>query len=336
MGGSPASALAHCEAMKEGDIGADWGRGGGRGGRLAATGHDNRAVATYRPVQTAHLFCDSTQAQAQVVLYCSGRHMDRLAVGLREWRPGRVVLWDNSSPADLAIGEEHRPGVGDWTWLSSDAGNLGFGRAHNRLAATAPAPCKYLLFLNPDAVPEFDCLQRLVAKAEANPRAALIEAAQFPIEHPKGYDPETGETNWCSGACLLVRRAAFDELGGFDPAFFLYCEDVDLSWRAWLAGWQCLYVPDARCLHVTEGEDVGKDRTTEVFHSHLSQLYLRRKHFGEQAMQDYLGAMRERLSPRFVDRVLGQLAPLPEATGYPADNPHIVLTPGEAYGPRRW
>jgi len=270
-----------------------------------------------------------------VVLYGSGRWLWSLAVGLDQLaRPSggvAVAFWDNGPP-----GVDRGSIPAAWEVTSSQEGNLGFGRAHNRLAELAPPACEYFLFLNPDAVPQYDCLVRLVAVAEANPDAALVEAAQFPIEHPKGYDRGTLETNWCSAACLLVRRRAFEELGGFDPAIFLYCEDVDLSWRAWLGGWRCLYVPQARCLHVTEGQDVGKDRSSEVYHSHLSQLYIRSKHFGPAAVDAYLGAMSQALSARFVERVRAGFATLPLPEGPRRQDPHMVLTAGETYGPKRW
>jgi hypothetical protein len=279
----------------------------------------------------------TASVQVQVVLYGPGRWVPRLALGLQRLETSphdlSIAFWDNS-PTQAPRPFNERQAL--WTVSSSREGNLGFGRAHNQLAKAVPADCEYLLLLNPDAVPQYDCLERLLAVAEANPDAGLIEAAQFPIEHPKGYDPSSLQTNWCSAACVLIRRRAFDQLGGFDPQFFLYCEDVDLSWRAWLAGWRCLYVPEARCLHVTEGEDLGKDRSSEVFYSHLSQLYLRSKHFGPEAVEAYLGAMAENLSPRLVERVRAEYAKLSVPSGERRQDPHMVLTAGETYGPRRW
>ena len=53
-----------------------------------------------------------------------------------------------------------------------------------------------------------------------------------------------------SGACFLVRREAWDAVGGFDPSYFMYMEDVDLCWRLGRAGWGVGYEPAARVLHV--------------------------------------------------------------------------------------
>ncbi|MHB1526498.1 MAG: glycosyltransferase family 2 protein [Candidatus Dormibacteria bacterium] len=282
----------------------------------------------------------TARVQVQVVLHHSERWLSQLKAGLGHLVPvegGHVVAcWDNGSGTGAAEVSWSGSLGASSAYVPSPAGNIGFGAAHNALAKLAPAECEYLLLLNPDAVPQFDCLEQLVAAAELDPRAALIEAAQFPIEHPKAYDPATLQTNWCAAACVLVRKQAFLELGGFDEGLFLYCEDVDLSWRAWLAGWHCLYVTGARCLHVTEAQDLAKDRSAETFHSHVGHLYLRRKYFGQEAVAEYQGALREHLAPSAVERILARFAAMPQARVERAQNPHIMLTPGEIYAERRW
>jgi len=57
------------------------------------------------------------------------------------------------------------------------------------------------------------------------------------------------QADWMLGGFLMLRRAMFDELGGFDEGFFLYGEDIDLCYRAWRAGWSCWYVPAAVVEH---------------------------------------------------------------------------------------
>ena len=82
---------------------------------------------------------------------------------------------------------------------------------------------------------------------------AIIEAVQFPEEHPKVYDPLTFETPWASGACLAIPRRVHASIGGFDDGFFMYCEDVDLSWRARAAGHSVRTCPRALFLHSVAG-----------------------------------------------------------------------------------
>jgi len=126
--------------------------------------------------------------------------------------------------------------------------NLGFGRGHN--AAAEGGKGEYILLLNHDTELTKDCLPNLLAAARADDtNVAAWEARQAPYEHPKVYDPVTLETPWVSGACVLIRRSAFEEVGGFDPMFFMYGEDVDLSWRLRDKGYVLRYVPRAVVVH---------------------------------------------------------------------------------------
>ena len=84
----------------------------------------------------------------------------------------------------------------------------------------------------------------------------------------------TLEVPWFSGACTLVRRAAFEEVGGFDRAYFLYCEDVDLSWRLRAAGWRLRYVPRATVWHFSYATP-GEVKPAQLAGSTVGNLYLR-------------------------------------------------------------
>ena len=134
--------------------------------------------------------------------------------------------------------------------------NVGFGRGHNANAALGAAP--WFFVVNPDCVLEPGALALLLDTAQSDrPETAAWEMRQVPYEHPKSYDPVTGETPWTSGAATLFRRAAYEAAGGFDPAIFLYGEDVDLSWRLRARGSRLRYVPRAAVVHrtyATKGE----------------------------------------------------------------------------------
>lgn len=156
----------------------------------------------------------------------------------------RAAFLDNSPTDELRAtlaGRDHR----------AAGANLGFGAAHNKLLAEAfgdPGVQAYLC-LNPDAVLHPRCLAELWAEAAQKPGFGLIEARQFPDEHAKPYDRETHATPWCSGCCLLISRTAHQRIGGFDERFFLYGEDVDLSWRARAAGLHVGVAPRAIVHH---------------------------------------------------------------------------------------
>jgi hypothetical protein len=125
--------------------------------------------------------------------------------------------------------------------------NLGSAGGHNRLFELDGAP--YFLILNPDAMASPFLLGELLAAAQ-DTTVGIAEARQLPLEHPKAYDLRTGDTSWASGAGCLVRSEVFAQLGGYDAeSFFLYCDDVDLSWRVRLAGFRVVLQPSARIFH---------------------------------------------------------------------------------------
>jgi hypothetical protein len=158
-------------------------------------------------------------------------------------------------------------------YLQRSRKNNGFARGMNLLAGQGAA--EFLFLLNPDTEIEPGCVEKLLARADSDSRIAICEARQSPREHPKAFDSVTGETSWCSGAAALIRRKAFEDAGGFDERlYFMYCEDVDLSWKLWIRGGTCVYVRDAVVRHFTQDLTPGKRRTLENYFSFRNSLFL--------------------------------------------------------------
>lgn len=135
--------------------------------------------------------------------------------------------------------------------------NLGSAAGHNRLLEVLD--CDYVLIVNPDTVVAPNCLIEMFAPFAARSDVGLVEAGQLPFEHPKDYDPSTGETSWASTACALVPASVIAQVGGFDSdTFFLYCDDVDWSWRIRLSGRRLILAPRARLFHDKRVDRAGR------------------------------------------------------------------------------
>lgn len=180
-----------------------------------------------------------------IVSYDSARFLPATLEAVREQLEpdDEVIVVDNASrdgTADL---------VAPWARLERMPVNAGFAAGCNRGAALARG--ELLLFLNPDAVPEpgalaamragaarWDVLQGLVVGDDGAVSSAGGEIHYLGIAWAAHGDapPAPREVGFASGACLAIARDRFLALGGFPERFFMYCEDVDLSLRARLAG----------------------------------------------------------------------------------------------------
>ena len=125
--------------------------------------------------------------------------------------------------------------------------NLGSARGHNTLSENADTD--YLLILNPDVVVSPRLFEDLLRPFNRS-KTGMVEAKQLPIEHPKSFDPVSGETGWATTACALTPTALFHQIQGFDAdSFFLYCDDVDYSWRVREAGFKVIFAANAVVFH---------------------------------------------------------------------------------------
>ncbi len=205
-----------------------------------------------------------------VVAYQSKPHLQRCmdALAAQTFQDFELIVWDNAS-TDGAL--DGLSALAQATLHRSEE-NLGFAAGNNRAAELTRAP--YLALLNPDAFPQPDWLERLVAVLDSHEDVAAVGSLQLDDADPQildgagdvyhatgipyrgGYGAarpdhlSAGEVFAPCAAAALYRRAAFDAIGGFDERYFCYCEDVDLGFRMRAAGWRAWFEPQAIVRHV--------------------------------------------------------------------------------------
>lgn len=220
-----------------------------------------------------------------------------------------IIVVDNHSADGSA--EYLRAGFPDIVLIESDE-NLGFGKANN--LALKRATGDYILFLNPDTLLGEDtltcCIRFLQDTANAGacgvsmidgsgrylkeskrgfpgPWTAFCKLSGLTAIFPKsklfaryylGYldDQENHPVEILSGACMMVKKTVLDQTGGFDEQFFMYAEDIDLSYRILQKGFQNYFLASTQILHF-KGESTRKDfRYVKLFYRAMSQFA--RKH----------------------------------------------------------
>jgi N-acetylglucosaminyl-diphospho-decaprenol L-rhamnosyltransferase len=188
-----------------------------------------------------------------------------------------VIVVDNDSPDETShvVAAELPP---NGRLVSQD--NLGFGAGNNRGVAELSAPVDAVLFLNPDAELSPEDFGVLAAYLADHPSVGMVGASVWrdgsplrsagrsagvltewarelpsavtrwlPARPVEPAEAATGPVTYVEGACMLVRRAAFDEVAGFDDGFFLFFEELDLADRLRAGGWETHLVVEARVQH---------------------------------------------------------------------------------------
>lgn len=212
-----------------------------------------------------------------------------------------IVVDNGSRDGSPDLVRERFPGVR----LIQNTENAGFARACNQGIAATTAP--YVLLFNSDARLEPGSLQALLSRVEAQPRCAIVGAlirnadgtfqasfSDFPSlrqellmltglgrllygrwypSHDAGEQRGALPVAWISGAAMLVRRVAIEQVGGFDERYFMYAEEMDLCCRCVRAGWQVWYEPAAVVLHLGGASSRSQPAQREI------QLYSSRVRF---------------------------------------------------------
>jgi len=241
---------------------------------------------------------------AVVVNYESGPALARCVVDLAGSGLDAVVVVDNgSTDGSLAAAVAASPEIA----VVDPGENLGYGAAVNRGAAATSSA--FVLVCNPDLEVPAGAVEALAAVLDADPGLALVgplirtpsgerypSARRFPsMVDAAGHGllgifaPDNRFTrnyqrteldvagdgaldvDWVSGACFLVRREAFEQVGGFDESFFMYLEDVDLCWRLGRAGWRVAYAPTASVVHL-QGRSTDRHPYRMILEHHRSLL----------------------------------------------------------------
>ncbi len=246
-------------------------------------------AVTYSPGPSLQTFLDSLQAATT--------------------HPVDIVLADNGSTDGSVQAASHRDGVR----IVETGDNLGYGRAANLGVHASTA--EFVVVANPDIIWAPGSLDTLIQAARRwstgasfGPLIRTPEGAIYPsaralpslgrgIGHAlcgwwwpsnpwtaayrvESEPPRERTAGWLSGSCLLLRRDAFDAIGGFDPAYFMYFEDLDLGDRLARAGWQNVYVPSAVVCH-TGGHATSRNAALMATEHHRSaRRYVTRRYAG--------------------------------------------------------
>jgi len=222
-------------------------------------------------------------------------------------------------------------GWNDWVSLIVSERNGGYSYGNNiaiSQALKSDHPPANFLLLNPDTIVRPAAFQVLVDFMDNNPKVGIAGSR---LEDPDGTPqrsafrfhtalseldgglrlgivskilskwvvaPEVSdlacETQWVSGASMIVRREVFEQVGLMDEGYFLYFEEVDLCWRSQRAGWSCWYVPESRIVHlvgqstgVTNVQVAAKRRPQYWFDSRR-RYFLKNHDFLYAALADFL------------------------------------------------
>ncbi|MCC6180057.1 MAG: glycosyltransferase family 2 protein [Chloroflexi bacterium] len=292
-----------------------------------ASGTDARATATAIP-----------EISVVVVTFRSGTTLLATlgALRLASRRPTELIVVDNGDdPDSRAIVRRAWPTAR----IIVNVTNRGFAAAVNQGIASSRG--RLVLLLNPDAEVEPSALDALVGCLEREPRAGvaaarLLDADGQPVlsAYPflslatvawrhfqvyrllpnvvlGAYRRRTLAPNavkpvpvdWAQGACLLIQRAVFEAVGGFDERFIFYCEEVDFARRAALAGWQTYYVPTACARHL-EGSSSRQVVPFKLASHYISKLLYFEKHAGPNRVLVLRGLLSLDLALRYLYRLV--------------------------------
>ena len=221
-----------------------------------------------------------------------------------------VILIDNGSSDGSVEYVKEKFGEKEKLKILALNRNMGFAKGNNEGFKIAKG--EYIIFLNNDVRVEENWLKELIKVMErkpdigaAQPKILLddgihIDAAGCFIDYmgrvyqrgvfekDKGQYNSIDEVFYAKGAAIIVRRKALEEVGIFDPDYFLYYEETDLCWRIWLKGYKVAYIPNSIIYH-KGGATVGKKRSPEaIFHARKNHIATLIKNYELRNLIKYL------------------------------------------------
>jgi len=224
--------------------------------------------------------------------------------------PRAVVIVENgpdkpkiSSSPKLSVTVLHQPD------------NPGYGTAVNLGIAALPEDISWALISNPDVTLAPDTISLLLSEKDASPRVGSLGPALLNLDgtvYPSARaipsirmgighallgalwktnpwttkyrgdygSEEPRQAGWLSGACLMLNRLAFDQIGGFDTRYFMFVEDVDLGMRLGESGWSNIYVPGAKATHILGHATKGARSAMAQAHHQSAKRFINKRYPG--------------------------------------------------------
>lgn len=189
--------------------------------------------------------------------------------------------------------------------------NEGFSKANNQAAEISKGD--YLLFLNSDTVINGSSIEKLHDYLKNSPQAGIVgpkivgptgvptrsymrfltinmfwggsklfapfmDIKKNRMHYPHYDFTTTRDVPWLSGACMMIKRSVFQQVGGFDEHYFFYCEDMDLCLQVHRLGYKIVYLPSAEMIHLFSGSSTKEIHKLSAIHKQSLIYYIKKNH----------------------------------------------------------
>jgi len=279
----------------------------GQNGAYRVVDHRELPMTTTLPILTV------------IVINWNGvRFLPRCFQSLREQtlQNFQIILADNGSMDEsVALTERDFPEV-NIVRLSE---NYGYAEANNRAAAESSA--KYLLFLNNDTHLHPHALAAFVEAAEADPLTHIWAPQQWTYDGSRllnigmcidilSYPCGGKDIFYSDGAAFFIRRAVFQLLGGFDSYYFMWWEDSDLCWRAWLRGYRVAPLPNVVIYHQAGGTAGSSLALAESYSTSVRKRYFAHRNQLATLLKNYSAPVLCVILPLFAALTIAEIIAL--------------------------